>query len=463
MRALKLSRYAHVYEVPAGAVLFSARSGAVAELPKRTFSRVRRLLADLKDGRAPSASVASLVDQLIEGGFLVDRELDEIAAVESEYHAGRKDSQFLLTILPTFACNLACDYCFVGKKRGNMASTVQDHLIAFVTERLKARRPPSVNVDWFGGEPLVALPVLADLSRRLMRLSEQHAVPYRAQVITNGTLLSAEAVDTLLDCAVDRVQISIDGPQGIHDHRRPARAENVSSFDATMACLPNVIGRFVVRLRINVDDRNVGTIWQLLDLFQARGWLGPDSLFFPYLARVSPFTEACARAGSHTSEIGDFWETQLRWMSALRDAGVPIEDQGLYQFPEPRSYNCTAVGANGFVFTPDGEVHKCGLEVDDSARAAGRLGEPLDADSPPMRRFSEWSPFADPVCRECSHLPTCLGGCPRNRIDGRDAQNQENCTYYKRIEQNVLLFHLGHRAPNEASPKRERVHLPVVL
>ncbi len=89
------------------------------------------------------------------------------------------------------------------------------------------------------------------------------------------------------------------------------------------------------------------------------------------------------------------------------------------------------------------------------------------ADAPQMRRFAEWTPFLDPVCRECSHLPTCLGGCPRNRIDRRDAQNHENCTYYQRIEREVLLFHLGHRAPAPRTPAPAapppRRHLPVVM
>ncbi len=66
-------------------------------------------------------------------------------------------SQFLLTILPTFGCNLGCDYCFVGKKRGAMDRERQDQIIEFVTKRFASHTFPSMAVDWFGGEPLLAL------------------------------------------------------------------------------------------------------------------------------------------------------------------------------------------------------------------------------------------------------------------------------------------------------------------
>jgi uncharacterized protein len=122
-------------------------------------------------------------------------------------------------------------------------------------------------------------------------------------------------------------------------------------------------------LRINVDARNVDQVWPLLDLFAERGWLGPETRFFPYLARVSPFTDACAGSAATVCRLDDFHAVQFRWMERLEHFGVPIIEQGLYQFPEPKLYSCGAVGANGFVFTPDGEIHKCGLEVDDSRRA----------------------------------------------------------------------------------------------
>jgi hypothetical protein len=48
-------------------------------------------------------------------------------------------------------------------------------------------------------------------------------------------------------------------------------------------------------------------------------------------------------------------------MKRLHEYGVPVAFQALYQFPEPKLYNCGAIGNNGFIFNPNGEIHKCGL------------------------------------------------------------------------------------------------------
>src|SRR6266850_5794465 len=109
-------------------------------------------------------------------------------------------------------------------------------------------------------------------------------------------------------------------------------------------------------------------------------------------------------------------------------------------------YSCGAVGSNGFVCTPEGEIHKCGLEVDDSSRAIGHLSAPLDHGADTARRFANYSPFRNPTCRECSFLPTCLGGCPRDQLNLRVPQLKDNCEYYQQYEQQLLLFHLGHRS-----------------
>jgi uncharacterized protein len=244
---------------------------------------------------------------------------------------------------------------------------------------------------------------------------------------------------------VDRLQITLDGPPEIHDERRPYKSGRGSSFATILQSLPLLVGRFIIRLRINVDNRNLHLVWPLLDMFEERGWVGPDTRFYPYLARISPFTEACAGVAGLVCSMDDFYEVQFRWMTRLESLGVPVSAQGLYQFPEPKLYNCGAVGANGFVFTPEGEIHKCGLAVDDSREAIGRLDSGVDQDGPIAAKWRDYSPFANPVCRECEYLPTCLGGCPRNQMEMRTVQVKENCTYHKKFERQLLLFHLGHR------------------
>lgn len=447
--AWKLSRYNHVIDLEDDrGLLYNGRTGAIVELSPPVYRRVREMLAAAHTLEEPPAGsrARQLFSHLAAGGFLIRGTVDELALLERTYESERRRSQFLLTILPTFGCNLGCDYCFVGKKMGIMSLQTQAHIVEFVSDYLDKHSVRSMNVDWFGGEPLLALRVIRTLSAQFLRICRSRRIPYRSQVITNGTIITSETVTALQEAEVKRLQITIDGPRDLHDLRRPYKAGSSSSFSAIMSGLPLVVGKFLIRLRINVDNRNLHAVWPLLDLFAEKGWLGPNTEFFPYLSRISPFTDACATTSHFVCSMDDFYKVQFRWMEKLEERGVPLSAQGLYQFPEPKTYNCGAVGANGFVFTPEGEIHKCGLAVDNSKEAIGHLGQFLNFASPNALKWQQYSPFRNPACRDCAFLPTCLGGCPRNQIEMREVQKKENCAYHQRFENQILLFHLGHRS-----------------
>jgi uncharacterized protein len=444
----KLSRYTHVLRLSEGrSLLYNGASGAIVELSPKGARRAQRLFQRIEAGETPSQRNA-FFDDMVTGQFVVQHDVDELFLLKRRYEHERKKSQFLFTILPTFACNLGCGYCFVGKKSGVMSREVQDSIVAFAADRM-AKHRANMHVDWFGGEPLLGLDVIERLSDAFQVLCKKHRVKYRAQVISNGTVVTDRTVQVLKNAAVDRVQISIDGPATVHDARRPYKNGARSSFDTIMQNLERLVGRFMIRLRINVDARNLDDVWTLLALFEDRGWIGPDTEFFPYLARVSAFTDACASMSPLMCTIDDFYRAQFKWLDRLKRQGVAVSHHGLYELPEPKLYNCGAVGSNGFVFAPNGEIHKCGLEVDVSDRAIGRLGDALDPTNANALRFDNYSPFEREMCRECEFLPSCLGGCPRDHMEGHEQEIRDNCEYHKRFENQLLLFHLGHRAGTE--------------
>src|SRR5262249_30890487 len=153
---------------------------------------------------------------LLAGGFIVDARLDELEALRERNRGSKDGGPLVLTISPTFACNLDCGYCFVGKKQGTMSPEIEQQIIDFVRKNLERQDLPAVEVDWFGGEPLIAHRNINRLSRALIALCSERGVPYSAQVITNGTLMTPELADELAACGVDRVQITIDGFEQTH-------------------------------------------------------------------------------------------------------------------------------------------------------------------------------------------------------------------------------------------------------
>jgi len=122
----KSSRYNHFMATREGSgVLYNGRTGAILELSHNLFGAVSSALRPAGSPLPAQALSPQLLPHLAGGGFLVEETCDELALIEAQYQQERKRSQFLLTILPTFACNLVCEYCFVSKKHGIMSAEVQ--------------------------------------------------------------------------------------------------------------------------------------------------------------------------------------------------------------------------------------------------------------------------------------------------------------------------------------------------
>jgi len=329
----------------------------------------------------------------------------------------------------------------VANKSGGMNRQTEARLLSFVENRLNEGRR-ALTVAWFGGEPLLALPLLERLSAGFIAACSHRGVVYAAQLVTNGTLLTNSVVQRLRRIGVSQVQVTLDGLRGTHDARRRWNKSRRSSFDDIMDGLRATIGQIPVRLRVNVDDRNISDAMDLLALFAKEGWLNPATRFVPYVARVLDYTAASACAAGHVCEPGRFEALQRRWFESLRSYGLDVTMRALYGFPEPRAVTCNAVSGSGYVVAPDGTLYRCSFDADDRTRASGSLTEgvqPVEAE----QFWRMYDPFQRRTCRECEALPSCLGFCPRNFRDKRMKFIDENCRYFRETEPRIVRHHLS--------------------
>lgn len=378
---------------------------------------------------------------LLAGGFLVDCGANEVHALKRRYGETRGLSGLSLTVIPTFRCNFACTYCAVGRKRGDMPSDIEQRVAEFASNYLLNGPVPSLDVEWFGGEPLLAKSTIGRLSLQFANAARRARVPYRAQLTTNGALLDAATVAQLRLWCIDRVQITLDGTREFHDRRRPWKGGR-PSFDDVVRAVDAVAGQVDVQLRINVDRENREAIDAVFEMIEQRGWLDRRSRVYPYLALVSDFTDACTWSASKACDVGDFVHLDGEWLRKLAFRGLPVLMRGLYGFPRPRPYCCGAVACHSYVVTPAGLIHRCGFDVDDDNKAVGTLGERIDGENDNATFWETYDPFRYEECVACVALPSCLGGCPRNRRDGRTRHLREECTYYHEHEPTVLAHHI---------------------
>ncbi len=122
-------------------------------------------------------------------------------------------------------CNLACRYCFAEEgeyhgRRALMSLEVGKKALDFLIHNSGNRR--NLEVDFFGGEPLMNWQVVKDLvayGREKEKLYDKH---FRFTVTTNGVLLNDE-IQEFINQEMDNVVLSLDGRKEINDKMRPFR------------------------------------------------------------------------------------------------------------------------------------------------------------------------------------------------------------------------------------------------
>lgn len=122
-------------------------------------------------------------------------------------------------------CNLACKYCFAEEgeyhgRRALMSYEVGKKALDFLIANSGNRH--NLEVDFFGGEPLMNWQVVKDLvayGREQEKLHDKH---FRFTLTTNGVLLDDE-IQEFLNKEMDNVVISLDGRKEINDQMRPFR------------------------------------------------------------------------------------------------------------------------------------------------------------------------------------------------------------------------------------------------
>lgn len=129
-------------------------------------------------------------------------------------------------------CNLNCSYCFAaqGKYQGEravMSFEVGKRALDFLIENSGSRR--NLEVDFFGGEPLMNFDVVKQLVAYAREVEKEKGKNFRFTLTTNGVLIDDDVID-FANREMSNVVLSLDGRKEIHDRFR-VDYNGVGSFD----------------------------------------------------------------------------------------------------------------------------------------------------------------------------------------------------------------------------------------
>ena len=234
----------HVYQNNGYYIALDVNSGAVHVVDEVAYHLIPALEEAVKEKESMEAMVALAKKTLQEAGISCDLEavaeavgeIAELAEADMLYtediyepyideFKNRETVVKALCLHIAHDCNLACKYCFAEEgeyhgRRAMMSFEVGKKALDFLVANSGNR--VNLEVDFFGGEPLMNWQVVKDLVAYGRSLEEPNHKKFRFTLTTNGVLLN----DDILEFAnkeMSNIVLSIDGRKEVHDFMRPHR------------------------------------------------------------------------------------------------------------------------------------------------------------------------------------------------------------------------------------------------
>ncbi|MEG1159647.1 MAG: thioether cross-link-forming SCIFF peptide maturase [Acidaminococcaceae bacterium] len=311
-------------------------------------------------------------------------------------------------------CNLRCGYCFAGTgdfggKRALMSKEIAEQAVEFAIKGSKKRH--NLELDLFGGEPLVNPEVVKHVINYARRREQETGKNIKLTLTTNGTLLNDEMIAFLNENRVMLV-LSLDGKKTTHDQMRPF-PNQVGSYDAAVRGFKKVIDSRQGQnyyLRGTYTHYNVNFADDALDMTK----VGTEISVEPVVGVDEPYV----LTEEDLPIIMEEYNKLARAYLQRRHEGNPFNffhfNVALDNGPcvAKRLAGCGA-GHEYFAITPEGDIYPCHQFV---GREQYKLGTLATGVVKPelVQHFRNMHVMNKPLCKECWARFFCSGGCHAN-------------------------------------------------
>ena len=313
-------------------------------------------------------------------------------------------------------CNLACRYCFAGEgeyhgRRALMSFDVGKKALDFLVEHSGNR--VNLEVDFFGGEPLMNWQVVKDLVAYGRSLEKPRGKKFRFTLTTNGVLLDDEVLE-FANREMDNIVLSIDGRKEVHDRMRPFRGGQ-GSYDS-------VVPKFIKTAESRGQKK-----------YYVRGTYTHDNLDFSedvlHLADLG-FQQISVEPV--VAEASDPYAITEADLPALKEEYDKLAMEMTRRRREGRGFNffhfmidleggpCVAKRLSGcgsgteyLAVTPWGDLYPCHQFVGNEKFLMGNVEEGIVREDL-REQFKCCNVYAKDKCRKCFAKFYCSGGCAAN-------------------------------------------------
>ena len=416
----------HTFQALGVNVAVDVNSGAVHVLDDLTYHLLEQVRPPMAE-HCPAEIAAKLpqysADALEEGW----QELCALAAQgllfeEDDYidrqKAASMQQQALVKALclhVSHDCNLRCKYCFASTgdfgtgHRMTMDFETAKRAIDFVIEKSGHRR--NIEVDFFGGEPLMAMDTVKRTVEYARSIEKEHDKCFRFTITTNGVLLDDENIE-YINREMSNAVLSLDGRPEVNDDLRKT-VNGKGSYDLIVPKFQKLVAG-----RGDKDYYLRGTFTRFHPDFAA-DVMHIASLGFKNVS-VEPVVgkedDPYALQESDLPALEAEYEKLAAWLRDHPETNFFHFNVDLAQGPcvIKRLRGCGA-GCEYVAITPEGDIYPCHQFV---GNPDYRLGSVYDGsfDTQLSGRFAALNIYTRPGCRDCWARFYCSGGCSASNL-----------------------------------------------
>lgn len=382
------------------------------------------------------------IEALIKDGRLFAKDAFENSALDFKKRQGVLKA---ICLHVAHDCNLACKYCFAGKgeydgPKGLMSFETGKRALDFLVEKSGTRK--NLEVDFFGGEPLLNWEVCKKLVEYGRSIEKEHGKNFRFTLTTNGVLVNDEVID-FCNREMGNVVLSLDGRKETHDRLRTT-CNGKGSYDL-------IVDKFkkFANARNQADYYMRGTYTHYNTDF-SKDIIHMADLGFKELSIepvVSDPTEPYALKENDLPILKEQYEilademlrryrngngfTFYHYMIDLNSGPCIVK----------RISGC-GVGTEYMAVTPSGELYPCHQFVGDEKLLLGDIWKGV-INTAILDEFKGCNVYSHPECKDCFAKLYCSGGCAANAYHTTGSVNgiyEFGCELHrKRIECAIML------------------------
>ena len=387
---------------------------------------------------------------------------EELSSLESEgaLNAPRKISEFTknagvvkaLCLHICHDCNLRCEYCFAS---GGTYNTARDYMSAETAKAAidflisSSGNIRNLEVDFFGGEPLMNLGVVKETVEYAKSRAAEAGKRFSFTMTTNCLLLN-KANAEWLNAEMDNVVLSIDGRESVHNGVR----KSVSGKDCFGVILDNAVAFRKIRgdkkyyVRGTYTAKNKDFCSDVLAL-NDRGFdqISVEPVVLPEdhplalkmsdLEELEAEYDKLAEAYIERRKTGK-WFNFFHYMIDL-DHGPCLNK---------RLTGCGA-GTDYLAVSPTGDIYPCHQFVGNEEYFLGNVREGISRQDV-RERFARYTVLSKPHCAECPAKYYCGGGCTANALHftgSPDGCYELGCALQrKRLENSLAIYYIENNA-----------------